>query len=64
MANVSSIVVEIRQRPAWKKVIRVPFLGWRHYRSFRRSGITRLRAVYGAWVMVGVVIGLPRRERF
>lgn len=61
MADVGSLVVELRFRPLWQRIARLPFTFWRHYRILRdpyryeqKQG--RIICAYAAWIMSGLTV--------
>lgn len=61
MTSTLTIPVEIRQRSLVRRILRLPRVGRQHYRTFRRSGLGVAPALYGAWLMAGVIITVGKR---
>lgn len=61
MTSTLTIPVEIHQRSLLGRLVRLPRVGRQHYRAFRRSGVGVIPALYGAWLMAGVIITVGKR---
>ncbi len=59
--NEITIPMEIHQRPFLRRLMHLPRVGRQHYRTFRRSGVGVIPALYGAWLMAGVLITVGKR---
>lgn len=61
IASTLTIPVEIRQRSLVGRLVRLPRVGRQHYRTFRRSGVGVIPALYGTWLMAGVLVTVGKR---
>ena len=59
--NQITIPVEIHQRSFLRRMLRLPRVGRQHYRTFRRSGVGVIPAMYGAWLMASVIVTVGKR---
>jgi hypothetical protein len=56
----STLTLTFSQRPLWQRVLRFPFVGYRHYVILRQTN-GRIVSAYGAWLLAGVVVRPGKR---